>query len=709
MPVSIAGNPKTDRISNALWVPSSIAVAESRLSTLVNHVNKSYALSLAIGNYKELHEWSISNPQKFWLSVARLLDFRLRPFPAASAVIQRPGPRPRLPSLVDVTWFSGCKLNYTDIVLRYRHLEPTRKAISFHNETGQESLSLTFSEVADQVSICARALRANGVSKGDTVATILSNTPEAAIILLATAAIGGVFSSVSPDFGQSAIHSRLSQSLPKVIFYNSGYAYKGKTYRVQDQVFGAVRGINSVFLLVEVPQPFTEIHHTSKISKAPHGCRHVSLGQFLEGGYRSEEFYFENMTMSDPLFMMYSSGTTGNPKCIIQGAGVLLNQMKEHAFHCEISESSVVFFNTSPSWMMFHWLVAVLASGATIVLYDGAALPSHEPFRLLNVAEKEHCTHFGAGAKYYQVLGEYHKKDNYSNNGLRNKFRIPTLVAVMGTGSPSPVENYLVSRVIFGKHVRYISMSGGTEINASFVSGCAWKEVIAPNIQCVTLGMDVQVMNKEGKSVTSQVGELVCLNSCPCMPLFFGHDPIHVKYRDAYFREYGEDVWCHRDFATITEEGGVIISGRSDATLNPGGVRLGTADIYDVVESVEGIDDSLVTEFIDTNDSKLILLVSLKQGVVLCENMKQNLKKTIRGSLSHRHVPYIILSVPEIPYTFSGKKLEVAVKNILQRKPISTEGVKNPWALKQIQTILSNNGLLTDYKPIVLPGRNAKL
>ncbi|CDF37376.1 unnamed protein product [Chondrus crispus] len=591
----------------------------------------------------------------------------------------------------------GLSVNFAQIALRYANICPEKVAAVYRPEQSLDDVGhrrrLTFEVLETRVKRLALALRKAGVRRSDSVAGVLSNTPDAAIAMLATNAIGGVWSSCSPDFGETAVCSRLEQVQPKVLFYTPAYRYKGEVRCVLNNISRIATRMPSVELLICMPPGCClEGYSILSVAKtAPTGVNHALLRDFEKSAGSIETFRYETMSMDDPVVTMFSSGTTGRPKCIVQGPGILLNQMKEHSLHHEVTEMSTMLYTTSTGWMLFNWVIAALATGCKLVFYDGAAIPDNDPFRLINIANDESVTHFGSGAKYYYALSQIPA----SHQKVLPKPPVSSLRLVMATGSPSTVDHFDFVRSFFGRGVQYASMSGGTEINGCFALGTPWKPVIAPELQCVGLGMDVAVFSKVGAPVTSERGELVCRNCCPCMPLYFQDDNEHRKYKSSYFERFGPQIWAHGDFASITKNGGVEITGRSDSTLNPGGVRIGTADLYQVVEGLEFVESALVTEHTLFGDNRIVMFVALRHPLLLSSSIEKQIQHQIRSRLSPRHIPYSIVQVPEVPFTFSGKKCEIPVKRILQgREPGNREAVKNPEAFDSIRNALWKKGLL---------------
>lgn len=673
--------------SELYWTPTISSLNSSPLTRFLQYVNRVHSTHLPLHDYAALHTWSTAHPTAFWSSLATFLNFLPSPYPVLTT-----HPDQTLPHLLRYQWFPTARLNYAAIVLRYAKTQPNRICLVYRPEDAADDVGyrrrLTFAQLETKVLRIAAALREIGVRRGDSVAGVLANTPDAVIALLATAAVGAMWSCCAPDFGHVAVASRLAQTAPKVLFYSPVYMHKGRVHGVVDNIRKVVPALSQLKLVVCVPA----------------GCRmgDVCIGELRRQGVGVPHVFmrefelttcgsYDDVSMDDAVFCMFSSGTTGRPKCIVQGCGVLLNQMKEHVLHHSLGEDSVMLYATSTGWMLFNWIVAALAVGCRVVLYDGAPLPGGDEFRMVTVAEEEGVTHFGSGAKYYQALS-YHCA---IRPPLKRGLPINSLKMIMATGSPSTKEHFDFASSFFGSHVQYVSMSGGTEINGCFALGCPWKPVVSPELQCAGLGMDVCVFDQGGRPVVGQSGELVCRNFCPCMPLYFAHDTNHTMYRKAYFETFGEHVWSHGDFAIHTENGGFVISGRSDSTLNPGGVRIGTADLYDVVESLDYIEGALVVESSQTPGGSVVMFVVMRGKDSLDHAKKQEIRHELRKNLSPRHVPRTIIQVTEIPYTFSGKKCEIPVKKMLQgEEPNNKEAVKNPTAFDAIRAALERNSLL---------------
>lgn len=682
--------PKHKEDDQVFWTPTPDHIRSSNLSAFVRLLNSKYDAKIPLGDQNTLHAWTVRNTRLFWLCVAGYLSFPLQPAPTVQNVLTSANDA-HLPFLVNVSWFTGSTTNIASVVLRHATISPSAPAIVFRPESASDDevhrSSLTYAELQIRVTRLANALRAAGVQKGDTVAALLPSNMHCVIALLATAAVGAVWSCCSPDFGAQAVTSRLAQTRPKVLFCALAYIFKGRVHDIASNVESVCQGLPSLCYLVSVPDSRTYGRHVNV------QCAHFSLSEFEHRFSNMQMLKFEQITMREPVVTMFSSGTTGKPKCIVQGAGIFLNQMKEHALHLEVSPASKIFFNTSTGWMLFNWLVAALGLGATIVLYDGAPFPSGDPMRLIRLCVEENVTHFGCGAPYVLLLKKSLARVSRTERLLGTSANALQIVLV--TGSPSTIEHFHFVHSFFPHTVQCVNMSGGTDINGCFALGTPWKAVRAAQLQCAGLGMDVAVLDAEGNAVVEKTGELVCRNACPCMPLYFGHDAGHAKYRRAYLEKFGEHVWSHGDFATQTALGAFIISGRSDATLNPGGIRIGTADLYEIVESLPFVNDALVTEVqLENGELNMVLFIVMKDSMSLHldEDKREAIRVEIRKRLSPRHVPAVILQVGDVPYTFSGKKCEIPVKNMLSGKEVSNkEAVKNPKAFESILVAVENS------------------
>jgi acetoacetyl-CoA synthetase len=610
-------------------------------------------------DYESLYQWSLEQAPVFWDAVCEYCDISFsRP---ARHALARPE------SIIDAGWFDGSQLNYAANLLRYDDDDP---ALIFAGESGARR-EITHRQLRDEVAAIAAGLKAAGVVRGDRVAGFLPNCAEAVIAMLATTSLGAIWSSCSPDFGITGVVDRFAQIQPKVLFATNGYLYNGKscdTRATVDAVVGQIPGIERVVCIA-----FAD---TVPASSSARGA--VSWSEFAVPG---KALGFANVDFDHPLYIMFSSGTTGVPKCIVHGhGGTLVQHMKEHVLHTDVGVADRLFFFTTCGWMMWNWLVSGLASGATLVLYDGS--PFFSQGRILwQMAEKERISVFGTGAKYISAL---------EKSGLRprDEFELPALRTVLSTGSPLSPESFDFVYDAIGKDLQLSSISGGTDILSCFALGNPLLPVRRGELQCRGLGMAVQIFNDEGTPVTGQNGELVCTQPFPSAPVGFWNDPDGSRYRAAYFERF-PGVWAHGDFAELTETGGVIIHGRSDAVLNPGGVRIGTAEIYRQVEKLNDVVESIAIGQNWEDDVRVVLFVVLRDGIELDEPLRQRIRALIRQNTTPRHVPAKIIAVPDIPRTKSGKIVELAVRSIVHGEAVkNTAALANPEALKHFAGIV---------------------
>ena len=632
-----------------LWRPSSKIKEESNLKQFIKNFVDEFKNQSDV-KYEELWKWSIEKPEKFWDSI---WDY--------SNVLGEKGEillkdKDKMPG---ARFFPNAKLNYTEKVLKNKN-EPL--AIISEREDGLKSKISTL-ELKDKVLKLAGWLKENGILKGDRVCAYMPNCPETIITMLATASLGAVFSSCSTDFGVAGVLDRFQQIEPKILVTVDGYLYNGKAIERHEEVHQIVQGLKTLQNVL-ILKYLNENHLKYSFSYKD-----------FDSVYRSKPLEnFTKVNFNDPLYIVFSSGTTGAPKCIVHGVGgVLLQHAKEHKLHANIHKGDRVFYFSTCGWMMWNWLLGALFSEATIILYEGSPFYGG-PNKLWDLAEKEKINLFGTSAKYIDAVRKSGYKPNKHN-------QLKFLKCLCSTGSPLSPESFDFINKFISSEIQIGSISGGTDILSCFVLNNPLDEVISGEIQCRGLGMAVDVFDEEGNSVTDTPGELVCTKPFPSMPIMFWNDPDGKKYQEAYF-DYYPNVWRHGDWTKLTKRGTLVIFGRSDATLNPGGVRIGTAEIYKVVESFEEILESIVIGQEWEDDIRIVLFVKLKEKASLDEKLKTEIKNKLRQLVSPRHVPAKIISVADIPRTRSGKITELAVRDVIHGKKIKNiEALSNPEAL----------------------------
>ncbi|WP_036306468.1 acetoacetate--CoA ligase [Methyloglobulus morosus] len=643
-----------------LWWPSEERRENANITRFMGLAGERYGV--AITGYAALYRWSIENPAAFWDLMWQFADIKAgrKGEVVLSHQDRMPGAR----------WFPDARLNYAENLLRHRNKDNI--AISFHGESG-ETRQLTYQGLHRQVSQLAQALRNDGIKPGDRVAGVLPNLPEAIIAMLATASLGAIWSSCSPDFGIPGIVDRFSQIAPKVLFVSDGYTFGGKVFDRLDQVEPLLKALPSVQKAVLIPY----------LKKKPFkATNQVMLWQdyLVEFSEDQPPIGFVPMAFDDPLFILYSSGTTGPPKCIVHSVGgTLLQHLKEHKLHVDIHPGDRLFYYTTCGWMMWNWLASGLASGAELVLYDGSPLYPRAD-SLFDLIDEFRINIFGVSAKYIDTI----KKAAINPKNTHN---LSSLNTILSTGSPLLPEGFDYVYESIKSDVCLSSISGGTDIISCFVLGCPILPVRRGEIQCPGLAMDIDVYDDNSQSLQEEKGELVCKAPFPSMPIGFWNDPDQSQYHAAYFEKY-PGVWWHGDYVALTESGGMIIYGRSDAVLNPGGIRIGTAEIYRQVEQVDEVLESLVVGQDIDGDCRIILFVILRNGVMLSDQLKVKIKQQIRQNASPHHVPAEILQVTDIPRTKSGKTAELAVRNIIHGLPVKNrDALANPEALEQYKRI----------------------
>jgi acetoacetyl-CoA synthetase len=623
----------------------------------MKHVNHKFQKQFT--TYDELWQWSVDFPSEFWKTFWYYSKIKFSS--DFSQVVDDPKKMP------GAKWFNGARLNFAENLLQRRDDHP---AIIFRGEDGS-TRTLSFLEVYDQAHRIAEGLKMLGVGKGDRVAAFMPNIPETIIAMLGAASLGAIWSSTSPDFGIKGVLDRFSQIEPKVLFSVDGYLYNGKHFDSQEKLCGILGELPTIEKVVMV-------NFTGKLDleSIPKAITWEDLAKPAGG-----EMYFEPLPFDHPLYIMYSSGTTGLPKSIVHSAGgTLIQHLKELQLHSDVRRDDVVFYFTTCGWMMWNWFVSSLALGATIVCFDGNPFyPA--PDALIRLANELKFTLFGASAKYIASLQQAGVQPKTAGD-------FPSLRTIASTGSPLADESFEYIYNEWKKDVQLSSISGGTDIISCFMLGSPILPVYRGEIQCRGLGMDVDCLDDNGNPVRDKQGELVCKTAFPSMPVYFWNDPDGKKYFSAYFDHY-PGIWYHGDYMILSGHGGITMLGRSDATLNPGGVRIGTSEIYRIVENMEEIEDSVVVGQQYEGDERVILFVKMKPGKELDETLISRIKASIRQGCSPRHVPAVILTAPDIPYTINGKKVEIAVKKLIHGQEVKNrDALRNAECLEFFRTLL---------------------
>jgi acetoacetyl-CoA synthetase len=632
-----------------LWQPSTESIANSNLQEFLRQIKQK--LGLNFDSYQQLHQWSVEQPEQFW---EQLWDYsEIQHSVPYNSVLRDPQ---RFPG---ARWFEGARLNFAENLLRNRS---DKTAIIARLENGSRR-TISYAELYQQVAEFAAALRDRGLVKGDRVAGFMPNVPEAIVAMLATSSIGAIWSSCSPDFGINGVLDRFGQIEPKLLLACNGYYYNGKTIDTTARVRAIQSQIKSIEQVVLVP-----------VTPGSNDVPDATMYSDFLFSKNTPELQFEQLPFDHPLYIMYSSGTTGAPKCIVHGAGgTLLQQLKEQRLHTDLKPDDVLFYFTTCGWMMWNWLVAGLASETSLVLYDGSPFYP-EPKSLLDIAEQERISIFGTSAKYIAALEKAHVVPRETHN-------LSNLRAILSTGSPLSHESFRYVYRDIKADLCLSSISGGTDILSCFVLGNPCLPVYEGEIQCLGLGMAVEIWDQTAQPVEQQKGELVCTRPFPSAPIYFWNDPDNQKYLSAYFNTY-KNIWAHGDYGEITAHNGMIIHGRSDAVLNPGGVRIGTAEIYRQVEKIDQVVDSICIGQDWNDDVRVVLFVVLRPNIELTDALAQQIRATIRAETTPRHVPAKIIAVADIPRTISGKIVELAVRNVVHNQPVTnTDALANPEAL----------------------------
>jgi acetoacetyl-CoA synthetase len=651
-------------VSEILWQPDRERIQRSKMFRFLQSVNETFSLQL--NTYLELHRWSVQELEAFWEYYRTYSGIQFsRPPDKILSTRSMPGAR----------WFEGAELNYAQNLLA----DSSEKTAIISKVEGRLLTTLSYSDLAQQVRRFGAALLELGVQPGDRVAGFMPNIPETVIAMLGTTAIGAVWTSCSPDFGSQGLKDRFGQVEPSVLVCSDGYFYNGKSFPVLDTVNALVHEAKHLKRVVVVP--FMD----PAMDPAQVEFPETSLwDDFLK--LDASQFSYQPFAFNHPLFVMYSSGTTGLPKCIVHGAGgTLLQHHKEHALHTDIGPEDVVFYYTTCGWMMWNWLVSVLAQKAAIVLYEGS--PGFPDLHALwDLIDEANITVFGTSPKFLS-------QNIKTGIDPSKRLGLSTLRTILSTGAPLDEECFRWVYHHVKSDLQMSSISGGTDIISCFMLGNPILPVRCEEIQCLGLGMDVVSLNGKGQPVLNQKGELACRSPEPSMPVSFWNDPDGSKYSEAYFDKI-PGIWLHGDYIEVRDSGGVIVYGRSDATLNPGGVRIGTAEIYRIVERLEEVMDSLVIGVDEDNDLRVLLFLVLKNGQDLDADLKLKIQQTLRCEATPRHVPHEMYSVGAVPKTLNGKKMELAVREIFQGSQTGNRSsMSNPECLKDYEVILSNRSV----------------
>lgn len=647
---------RVESMATPLWTPSEARITQSNLAAFGSFLSQQFQVPSQL-TYSDLHAWSLKQPELFWQGIWKFCNIQ-----------GEQGERVLLGNsrMFDARWFPDGNLNFAANLLHPKDTSiDSHLALVATNEKG-DVVRWSFAELRSKVTALALFLKSQGIERGDRVAGLLPNVPAAVVAMLATTSIGAIWSCCSPDFGTDAVVDRFCQIEPKLLFSQTTCQYNGKKLLLENKVSEIASRLPSVKGIVLCDSPAND---SVSIESAASFRLDDSIKPFL-----GKPFEFEAFPFSHPIYILYSSGTTGVPKCIVHSAGgTLLQHAKELHLHTDLHPGDTLYYYTTTGWMMWNWLVSGLQAKATILLYDGGPLfPNGNA--LFELASKFDVTHFGASAKFFSAV----QKEGCVP---REMFELPKLRTILSTGSPLLSESYDYIYENIKEDVHLASISGGTDIVSCFVLGVPTESVYRGQIQGPGLGMDMQVYDEHGKPIHDGCGELVCAAPFPSMPIGFWNDPEGAQYHKSYFEQF-ENVWCHGDWAQRTPEGGFIIFGRSDATLNPGGVRIGTAEIYRQVESFDSVAECLATALRKDGDEQIILFVKMKPDHCLQPSLVDMIKKRLREHCSPRHVPTYIIEASDLPRTISGKLSEIAVRNAIHGLPIKNEAaLANPESL----------------------------
>ena len=643
-------------MSDPLWTPTNIRSASSNLIKFYQFIENKYDASFQ-NDYGSLWNWSVKENSKFWPSLLEYLNIEYSGNILPTVTNET--------DIYDQKYFPNIEINYAQNILNKLNDVP----IVFRNETGFR-IEIGKDEIYEKVNKLCSYLRSKGIKKGDRVAAVAANTPDTIISFLATNCLGAIWSSCSPDFGENAILDRFNQIHPKILLYSEIYLYGGKKINIKEKIKAVFGKIKSAKLLIRINYPDSSQEESSEIK---------DLNSIYDGEIKTKEIKYEICKFNDPMYILYSSGTTGKPKCIVHNTGgPLIQHMKEQQLHCDLKKDNKIFYFTTCGWMMWNWLISSVASQATIILYDGSPF-FPEKDSLIKIADTEALDIFGISAKYIDALRN-------ENIQINKKFKLQNLKCILSTGSPLSSDGFEYVYNSIKKDVHLASISGGTDIVSCFVAGNPMLPVYAGEIQCKCLGINVDIFDSKEAS-TNEKGELVCKSSMPSMPIGFWNDDNNLKYKKSYFSQYS-NIWSQGDYAQFTKNNGIIIYGRSDATLNPGGIRIGTAEIYRVVEEINAIEESIAVGQYWENDTRIILFIKLRTQYQMSKDLEIEISNNIKEKLSRRHVPSHIIQVSDIPKTRSGKIAELTVRDTINGEPIKNiEALANPECLSQYQDI----------------------
>ena len=633
-----------------IWSPSPERIAAANITRFMQFARERHQAPLR--DYPSLYRWSVEFPENFWSTLWDFMEVRAET--KATQILEDGNKMP------GAQWFIGARFNYAENLLRITDDTP---AIIFRNEFGARR-ELSYRQLRAEVARIADGLRQEGVKEGDRVAAFMPNVPETVIAMLATTSIGAVWSSCSADFGVSGILDRFGQITPKVLFVADGYPYAGKVFDCLATAAAVKEKISSIVRVVVV----------AYLTDQPPLDAIADSVAFADFGSADAKLAFAQLPFDHPAFILYTSGTTGEPKCIIHGAGgSLLQQLKEHALHSDMQRGDRFFYFTTCGWVVWNGLTSGLATGATIVLFDGSPLQP-DPRILWRMAAAEQVSIFGISPRFLTASEQAGIKPAV-------EFDLGALRAIISTGSPLTPQSYRYVYRDVKQEVLLASITGGTDIMTCFASGCPILPVYDGEIQCLSLAMKVEIFDDAGQALNAQQGELVCTMPFPSVPLGLWSDPGGSRFRATYFERF-PNVWTHGDIATITEHGGLIVHGRSDAVLNPGGVRIGTAEIYRQVEKIEEVAESIAITQEWQGDVRVVLFVRLREGLALTDELREKIRDTIRRNSTPRHVPARIIQAPDLPRTITGKLTEIAVRNVVHGQPVkNTSALANPQSL----------------------------